>query len=411
MSTDDDGITLPLVADTTKSQSESIETIIGRLQKDRVYIPDYQRDAEQWDERKESLFVESLLNNLTIPAFFFAEDESGNYEVVDGQQRLMTIRKFFENKLQLSSEEDVVYLSPQCRYYASKTYEELPEKLRNLFNDYPLTIIYLPRTIKSDMKLEIFRRINEGGTPLTGQDIRLSYYSSSKAVTYIRLAGLHREGMSTDRMIAFAKTEQIEVPWDFSSDSWNQWKSWWEGKEKAKGQTPSEMFLWFLVTLDRDGLNNLLAAKDGTKHLNIAFRGGIDTAMDVYCAQLLFQERHKPGKLALSGIDVIQKKHFPAFKKWMDKVLGFAMPGITVDRYKQLALFIAAATEIKLDPDKLSEKQWELIGEFVRSPRKACEELLGKGAFPEPKGRWVGPKGQKVQCDKAVEAVQVIAKK
>ena len=36
-----------------------------------LFIPDYQRDSEQWDYRKQSLFIESLLNNLTIPAFFF----------------------------------------------------------------------------------------------------------------------------------------------------------------------------------------------------------------------------------------------------------------------------------------------------------------------------------------------------
>ena len=57
--------------------------------------PDYQRDAEQWDLRKESLFIESLLNNLTTPALFFLEDQdTGSIEVIDGQQRLNTIRKY-----------------------------------------------------------------------------------------------------------------------------------------------------------------------------------------------------------------------------------------------------------------------------------------------------------------------------
>ena len=61
----------PLVQDTTKAQNESINTIVGKLDDKEVYIPDYQRDSEQWDYRKQSLFIESLLNNLTIPAFFF----------------------------------------------------------------------------------------------------------------------------------------------------------------------------------------------------------------------------------------------------------------------------------------------------------------------------------------------------
>lgn len=42
----------PLVQDTTKVQSESIETVLSRLRSGRVYIPDYQRDAEQWKSQK-----------------------------------------------------------------------------------------------------------------------------------------------------------------------------------------------------------------------------------------------------------------------------------------------------------------------------------------------------------------------
>ncbi len=50
-----------------------------------------------------------------------------------------------------------------------------------------MTIIYLPKDFKLEIKLEIFRRINEGGIPLSGQYIRLAYYSESKFVTFIQL--------------------------------------------------------------------------------------------------------------------------------------------------------------------------------------------------------------------------------
>ena len=62
----------PIVSDPTRTQSENVETVISRLKNGRIVIPDYQRDAEQWDRRKESLFIESLLNNLTIPALSFS---------------------------------------------------------------------------------------------------------------------------------------------------------------------------------------------------------------------------------------------------------------------------------------------------------------------------------------------------
>jgi uncharacterized protein with ParB-like and HNH nuclease domain len=135
---------LPIVTEPTRAQSENLETVMTRMKNGRVIIPNYQRDAEQWDTRKESLFIESLLNNLTIPAFFFAETEDGKIEVVDGQQRLSTIQKFYSDGLAISDDDEVVYLAPQSAHYRGKKFSELPQKLKDVFSDYPLTIIYLP---------------------------------------------------------------------------------------------------------------------------------------------------------------------------------------------------------------------------------------------------------------------------
>ena len=105
---------VPIVREPTRTQSENVETIINRLKSGRIIIPDYQRDAEQWDLRKESLFIESLLNNLTTPALFFLEDQDiGSIEVIDGQQRLNTIRKYVNDEFRLEAADDINYLSPQ----------------------------------------------------------------------------------------------------------------------------------------------------------------------------------------------------------------------------------------------------------------------------------------------------------
>jgi hypothetical protein len=196
-----DPVAQPLVNSKPSSESSNIETVFNRLQSERIIIPDYQRDAGQWDLRKESLFIESILNNLTIPAFFFADGPEGKIEVVDGQQRLTTIRKYVKNEFALSTDDDVVYLSPQSVQYRGKIFKNLPASLQAVLNDYPLTIINLPSNLDLSTKLEIFRRINEGGTPLTGQDIRLSYYSDSRSVFFLKLAGIHSDTDSAKRMI------------------------------------------------------------------------------------------------------------------------------------------------------------------------------------------------------------------
>ena len=92
----------------------------------------------------------------------------------------------------MSASDKVSYIAPQSILYSGKKIKDLDKKLQRIFLSYPLTIIYLPKDLKLETKLEIFRRINEGGTPLSGQDIRLAYYSESKSVTLIRLVGIHK---------------------------------------------------------------------------------------------------------------------------------------------------------------------------------------------------------------------------
>ena len=81
----------PLIPESNTSESTNVGTILDQLGDKTLIIPDYQRDSDQWKDLTKSLFVESVINNLSIPAFFFeAKVESGveTDDVVDGQQRL-----------------------------------------------------------------------------------------------------------------------------------------------------------------------------------------------------------------------------------------------------------------------------------------------------------------------------------
>ncbi|NEP84001.1 MAG: hypothetical protein F6K39_41305 [Okeania sp. SIO3B3] len=95
----------------------------------------------------------------------------------------------------------------------------------------------------------------------------------------------------------------------------------------------------------------------------------------------------------------------------MNMILTEKSQGISVDKYKQLVLFIAGAVELGIYPEELSEEQWDLTSKFIRSSRKTGKELLGDDRYPESKGRWNGVKGQKQQCDAAVEIVRNIFQK
>lgn len=53
--------------------------------------PEYQRNLV-WDEKRKSALIESLLLRIPIPAFYLDEGADGIKSVIDGMQRLSTIR-------------------------------------------------------------------------------------------------------------------------------------------------------------------------------------------------------------------------------------------------------------------------------------------------------------------------------
>jgi uncharacterized protein with ParB-like and HNH nuclease domain len=88
----DDTSVKPLIAESSTSESTTVEVVMNDLRDKTLTIPDYQRDGDQWDEPTRSLLVESVINNLTIPAFFFevtTEEGVEKNAVIDGQQRLI----------------------------------------------------------------------------------------------------------------------------------------------------------------------------------------------------------------------------------------------------------------------------------------------------------------------------------
>jgi len=183
----------PLIAESSTSESTSVEVVLNDLRDGVVQIPDYQRDSDQWAEPTKSLLVESVINNLSIPAFFFEVSVDGGVErnqVIDGQQRLTTLNEFFKHKFRLVDSQDAPYISPNSVHYAGKTFDELPDAYERAFKKYRLAVIKL-RDL-GEMRLEVFRRINQGGTPLSGQDIPLAYYGDrSPSLALIRLVGIY----------------------------------------------------------------------------------------------------------------------------------------------------------------------------------------------------------------------------
>lgn len=142
--------------------------------------PEYQRRTV-WDDAKRSLFIESLLLNVPIPPIFLYEQDLSRYEVMDGQQRLNAIIDFYENSFALKGLERWAQIN-------GWRYSELPETLKRGLDRRRISATVLlvgsgegsdQQPDKSDVRKLVFERLNTGGQPLNGQELRNCLYAGN----------------------------------------------------------------------------------------------------------------------------------------------------------------------------------------------------------------------------------------
>ena len=127
--------------------------------------PDFQR-LRVWRPVQKAQLIESILLQIPLPAFYFAEDETGLLRVVDGVQRLSTIYDFVRRgAFRLHGLEYIHDVT-------GRGFHELPPLWqRRLYNTQIVAHVIDPTT-PTPVMYDIFRRINTGGTPLNSQEIR-----------------------------------------------------------------------------------------------------------------------------------------------------------------------------------------------------------------------------------------------
>jgi hypothetical protein len=73
---------------------------VERLNRERQQIsfPEYQREKALWSTQKKISLIDSILVDIDIPKLYFYFSGGGNYEVIDGQQRLWSIWQFLNDE-------------------------------------------------------------------------------------------------------------------------------------------------------------------------------------------------------------------------------------------------------------------------------------------------------------------------
>ena len=121
----------------TKSLDISLNELADMYTSNELIIrPEFQR-MFRWSEEKQSQFIESLLLEMPIPAIFVIEVAEGQWELIDGLQRLSTYLHY-RGELDASELDPPIKLGDKLTLESCEilegldgtTYDELPLALQ-----------------------------------------------------------------------------------------------------------------------------------------------------------------------------------------------------------------------------------------------------------------------------------------
>ena len=122
--------------------------------------PPYQREFV-YNEKERNAVLDTLQKDFPLNVMYWAVREDGNYEVIDGQQRTISICQYVEGDFSIDG----------IGFY------NLPNDKQDQILDYTLMVYFCSGT--DSEKLAWFETINIAGKVLTKQELRNAVYSGS----------------------------------------------------------------------------------------------------------------------------------------------------------------------------------------------------------------------------------------
>jgi len=173
-----------------ETNRERLSVFVESLRKpDYIELKPFYQRRERWTNDRKSSLIESFIMNIPVPPVFLYEKEFNQYEVMDGQQRISTLRDFYDDRFALEKLEYWPELD-------GKSYSTLPDKIRAGIDRRSLSSIVLLKESATDdkevslIRRVVFDRLNRGGIRLERQEIRNALFASTFNDLLHRLADL-----------------------------------------------------------------------------------------------------------------------------------------------------------------------------------------------------------------------------
>ncbi|MGF7144123.1 hypothetical protein HNQ56_002554 [Anaerotaenia torta] len=178
-----------------------VESIIKRIKNNELeFDSSFQRKAGLWTKTQKSQLIESILLRIPLPAFYFDASDDDKWLIIDGLQRISTIKEYVvDESFALTGLEFLYDLN-------GLKFSKLPRALQRRIEETNINAYLVNPATPKNVKFNIFKRINTGGLILEPQEIRNALYQGQATEFICTLARNEKFIRATDGSI---KTDRM----------------------------------------------------------------------------------------------------------------------------------------------------------------------------------------------------------
>ena len=152
----------------TEQYDFSVATLVAMMEKGEMTIPEFQR-RYVWSDRQASRLIESLIIQCPIPIIYLNQERDETFSVIDGNQRLNSLKRFLEDDFSLSG----LTSYPEL---AGLFYSQLDVRFQRHISNRVLRCTVILKETHPQVKFDVFERLNSGAVALTRQELRHGLY-------------------------------------------------------------------------------------------------------------------------------------------------------------------------------------------------------------------------------------------
>ncbi|MFZ6012120.1 MAG: DUF262 domain-containing protein [Bacteroidota bacterium] len=197
----------------TETYDFTVSTLNDYLTGGHIIVPQFQR-GYVWNRSQASRLIESLIINCPIPVVFLSQNNDETLAVIDGNQRLNSIKFFLNNEFELRG----LTAYPDLEGYK---FEDLDPRFQRHILNRTIRCIVILKDTHPQIKFDVFERLNTGSVKLNAHELRHGIHSGQLMTRLEKLGEnkLFRE-LTLNKNDKRMKSDELVLRFAALADNW-----------------------------------------------------------------------------------------------------------------------------------------------------------------------------------------------